>query len=56
MAMNERRRIVETLTVMRTTSAVRHFTNDPLPDEILYTILDNARFAPAAATGRVPGW
>ena len=32
---------------MRTTSAVRHFTNDPLPDEILYTILDNARFAPS---------
>lgn len=32
---------------MRTTSAVRHFTNDRLPDEILYTILDNARFAPS---------
>jgi len=32
---------------MRITSAVRHFTNDPLPDEILYTILDNARFAPS---------
>jgi len=32
---------------MRTTSAVRHFTEDPLPDEILYTILDNARFAPS---------
>ncbi|HEY6666073.1 MAG TPA: nitroreductase family protein, partial [Propionibacteriaceae bacterium] len=32
---------------MRTTSAVRQFTNDPLPDEILYTILDNARFAPS---------
>jgi nitroreductase len=26
---------------------VRQFTNDPLPDEILYTILDNARFAPS---------
>jgi hypothetical protein len=32
---------------MRTPSAVRHFTNDPLPDESLYTILDNARFAPS---------
>ena len=43
----KRRRIVELYEVMRTTSAVRHFTNDPLPDEILYTILDNARFAPS---------
>ncbi len=38
---------MELYEVMRTTSAVRHFTNDPLPDEILYTILDNARFAPS---------
>jgi nitroreductase len=38
---------VELYDVMRTTSAVRQFTNDPLPDEILYTILDNARFAPS---------
>jgi nitroreductase len=38
---------VELYEIMRTTSAVRHFTNDPLPDEILYTILDNARFAPS---------
>jgi nitroreductase len=38
---------VELYEVMRTTSAVRHFTNDPMPDEILYTILDNARFAPS---------
>ena len=33
--------------VMRTTSAVRHFTDDPLPDEVLRAILDNARFAPS---------
>lgn len=32
--------------VMRTTFAVREFTDDPLPDAILYRILDNARFAP----------
>ena len=32
--------------VMRTTSAVREFTDDPLPDDVLHTILDNARFAP----------
>lgn len=38
---------MELYEVMRTTSAVRQFTNDPLPDEILYTILDNARFAPS---------
>ena len=38
---------MELYQVMRTTSAVRQFTNDPLPDEILYTILDNARFAPS---------
>ncbi len=33
--------------VMRTTSAVREFTDDPLPDAVLLTILDNARFAPS---------
>ena len=33
--------------VMRTTAAVREFTGDPLPDEVLHTILDNARFAPS---------
>jgi nitroreductase len=33
--------------VMRTTSAVREFTDDPLPDDVLLTILDNARFAPS---------
>jgi nitroreductase len=38
---------VELYEVMRITSAVRRFTNDPLSDEILYTILDNARFAPS---------
>src|SRR5271154_4262971 len=33
--------------VMRTTSAVREFTDDPLPDPVLYRIIDNARFAPS---------
>lgn len=33
--------------VMRTTGAVRQFTGDPLPDETLNRILDNARFAPS---------
>jgi nitroreductase len=33
--------------VMRTTAAVRDFTDDPLPDDVLHLILDNARFAPS---------
>ncbi|MGP4058915.1 nitroreductase family protein [Mycobacterium sp. 4D054] len=33
--------------VMRTTGAVRQFTADPLPDDVLHRILDNARFAPS---------
>ncbi|MBU9766313.1 nitroreductase family protein [Mycobacterium sp. TNTM28] len=33
--------------VMRTTSAARQFTEDPLPDDVLERILDNARFAPS---------
>ena len=33
--------------MMRTTHAVRDFTDDPLPDDVLHTILDNARFAPS---------
>lgn len=33
--------------VMRTTAAVRQFTDDPLPDDVLHRILDNARFAPS---------
>ena len=37
---------MELYDVMRTTAAVREFTADPLPDDILERILDNARFAP----------
>jgi nitroreductase len=33
--------------VMRTTPAVREFTDDPLPDQTLHRILDHARFAPS---------
>ncbi|GAC68228.1 nitroreductase family protein [Gordonia soli] len=33
--------------VMRTTFAAREFTDDPLPDDVLWRILDNARFAPS---------
>ncbi|MGY2875742.1 nitroreductase [Marmoricola sp. URHA0025 HA25] len=38
---------MELYEVMRTTAAVREFTDDPLPDEVLHRILDNARFAPS---------
>jgi len=38
---------MELYDVMRTTGAVRQFTDDPLPDEVLERILDNARFAPS---------
>lgn len=38
---------MELYEAMRTTHAVRDFTDDPLPDEILAKILDNARFAPS---------
>ncbi|MDT5349072.1 MAG: hypothetical protein QOH91_2359 [Mycobacterium sp.] len=33
--------------VMRTTFAAREFTDDDLPDDVLWRILDNARFAPS---------
>lgn len=33
--------------VMRTTGATREFTDEPLPDDVLERILDNARFAPS---------
>ncbi|MGV9710878.1 nitroreductase family protein [Gordonia sp. NPDC003424] len=38
---------MELTDVMRATFAAREFTDDPLPDEELYRILDNARFAPS---------
>ncbi len=38
---------MELYDVMRTTFAAREYSGDPLPDEVLYEILDNARFAPS---------
>jgi nitroreductase len=38
---------MELYDVMQTTFAMREFTDDPLPDPVLYRILDNARFAPS---------
>ncbi len=40
--------------VMRTTFAARQFTDEPVPDPVLHTILDNARFAPSG--GNRQGW
>lgn len=40
--------------VMRTTFAARDFTGEPVPDEVLHRVLDNARFAPSG--GNRQGW
>jgi nitroreductase len=45
---------MELYDVMRRTFAAREFTQDPLPDEALAKILDNARFAPSG--GNRQGW
>lgn len=45
---------MELYDVMRTTFAGREFTDDPLPNETLFKILDNARFAPSG--GNRQGW
>ena len=38
---------------MTTTPATRDFSDEPLPASVLYRILDQARFAPTAATARL---
>jgi nitroreductase len=38
---------VDLYDVMRTTFAAREFTDESVPDRVLYRILDNARFAPS---------
>lgn len=45
---------MELYEVMRTTFAAREFTDDQLPDEILFRMLHNARFAPSG--GNRQGW
>ncbi len=40
--------------VMHTTFAAREFTDEPVPDSVIRTILDNARFAPSG--GNRQGW
>ena len=39
--------LMELYDVMRTTAAVREFSGEALPDNVLERILDNARFAPS---------
>lgn len=38
---------MELTDVMRTTFACREFTDEPMPDDVLYRVLDTARFAPS---------
>jgi nitroreductase len=45
---------MELLDALRTTGAVREFVSEPVPDEVLHRILDNARFAPSG--GNRQGW
>jgi nitroreductase len=40
--------------VMRTTFACREFTGEPVPEDVLHRIIDNARFAPSG--GNRQGW
>ncbi len=43
--------LIETL---RSTGAVREFTGEPVPDEVVARVLDNARFAPSG--GNAQAW
>src|SRR5258708_4481759 len=45
---------MELYDVMRTTFAAREFTDEPVPDDVLFKLLDNARFA--ASGGNRQGW
>ena len=45
---------MELYEVMRTTFACREFTGEPVPEDVLRRIVDNARFAPSG--GNRQGW
>jgi len=45
---------VELLDALRTTGAIRDFLPDPVSDDVVYRILDTARFAPSG--GNRQGW
>jgi len=45
---------MELIDALRSTAAIREFTAEPVPDEVLWRVLDTARFAPSG--GNVQGW
>jgi nitroreductase len=45
---------MELIEALRTTGAAREFTDEPVPDEVLWRVLDNARFSPSG--GNQQGW
>jgi nitroreductase len=45
---------MELTEAMRTAAAVRRFRSDPVPDDVLYRVLEAARFAPSG--GNRQGW
>jgi len=45
---------MELYDVMRTTFSAREYTDEPVPDKLLYRILDNSRFA--SSGGNRQGW
>jgi len=45
---------MELIEALRTTGAAREFTDDPVTDEVLGRVLDNARFCPSG--GNQQGW
>jgi len=38
---------MELIEALRTTGSIRHFTAEPVSDELLFAVLDDARFAPS---------
>lgn len=45
---------MELTEVMRATGSTRQFQPEPVPDDVIYRVLDNARFAPSG--GNRQGW
>lgn len=45
---------VDLIETLRSSGAAREFTPEPVPDEVVYRILDTARFAPSG--GNAQGW
>lgn len=43
---------MELIEALRTTGAVRQFTDTPVADEVVARVLDNARFAPSGANAQ----